>query len=105
MQPFLCDTYHLSLSPVRILFHVFTNDKKTKNGDPIQSALPVFLSNLAETHKKPKDIFINLINKQMNIFLIELIMDEQHQNQKINSQPQALQTFRLYCSPYGYWQR
>ena len=78
MQQFLCDTYHLSLSPVRILFHVFTNDKKTKNGDPIQSALPVFSSNLAETHKKQKNIFIKLINKQMNIFLIELVMDEQH---------------------------
>ncbi len=72
MQPFLCDTYHLSLSPVRILFHVFTNDLKTKNGDPIQSALPVFLSNLAETHKKPKNIFINLINKKINFLIIAL---------------------------------
>ena len=53
MHPISCDTYHLSLSSVRILIHALQIIRgPSSKGDPIQSALPVFLSTLAETNEK-----------------------------------------------------
>ncbi len=68
----------LTIYPFSPVPYLFVNNRKTKKRDPMQAASPMFSSTLAEPPKKQKKYE-------------QIKMDEQHQNQKTNSQPQTVQ--------------